>query len=66
MLEVCDTNDPCCGKPLGRAIQRAETAELTSWDCPKCGSTWKPEIVGGCIRAWVPEPEGVTVLRVRG
>ncbi len=53
--EVTRTFEPdrCCGKPLQDVARAGKLGD--SWDCPKCGTTWKPRIVGS-VEHWEPHP----------
>jgi hypothetical protein len=66
-------DDPCCNKPLIRALEELEGA--FTWICPKCGCEWKAmihhtvtEVVGDqaicdSIKHWTPVPM-IEMLRV--
>lgn len=46
--------DPCCSKPLSKAIRGGTLDKANSWTCPNCGCDWKPKLVG-TVRHWEPE-----------
>ena len=35
--------DKCCSKHIRQALEKLAAA--SSWDCPDCGCTWKPQEV---------------------
>jgi len=47
--------DECCDGPLNRALRSGSLDNVESWTCPKCGETWKVELIDG-IRHWTPRP----------
>jgi hypothetical protein len=38
-------SDKCCGKVLGKLLAEGKIDNATEWQCPKCGETWKPELI---------------------
>ena len=54
MLDVAmPSGDPCCNKPLNKALLSGSLAEATEWVCPKCGCLWRAR-VDGAVRVWGP------------
>jgi len=55
---VIDTYDPdpCCGKRLSEALLSGRLDEAQSWQCPKCGTQWKPRRAAE-VRVWEPVPD---------
>jgi hypothetical protein len=47
--------DDCCDGPLNRALRSGSLETAESWTCPKCGETWRWQIIEG-IRHWSPKP----------
>ena len=47
--------DPCCGKPLAKALMNETLAHVNSWECPKCGTEWKPRLSNPLMRYWEPQ-----------
>ncbi len=45
--------DTCCSKPLIKALHANALDGKDSWDCPKCGVTWKAQMVGD-LKHWEP------------
>lgn len=45
--------DTCCSKPLSKALSGGLLAGKDSWDCPKCGVSWKARMVQA-VRHWEP------------
>lgn len=58
--------DECCGRHLAAALRNNSLASLTSWECPKCGATWKACLSpSGLTRQWKPEA-AIAVFPFRG
>lgn len=55
-------DDPCCNDALIVALGKTELIESFAWNCPKCGCTWKAEIIGE-VKHWSPVPM-IEILRV--
>lgn len=55
-------HDDCCSKHLSRFLRTNPGA--ASFECPKCGTDWKPEIRGP-VRYWQADVV-IEVLRLRG
>ena len=51
--ERLNTFDPdrCCQKPLQKALETGKLTNTDTWECPKCGETWKAEDHGP-VRHW--------------
>jgi hypothetical protein len=47
--------DPCCGKHLSKALRTGMLDTVMHWECPKCGTQWKPTLIAG-VRHWQPVP----------
>lgn len=64
ILDVIEP-DACCSKPFQKAALRGNLQGVTSWMCPKCNVTYKPQMVNGAIRHWVADVY-CELIRCRG
>lgn len=53
-LDTFDPDESCCGREIARAGKSGVLKSLQSWECPKCGTEWKPRAVGP-VRHWEPQ-----------
>ena len=42
----------CCLTAWQKLALAGRLAGVDSWQCPKCGSEWRPRKVGGGMRVW--------------
>lgn len=57
--------DECCNKRWQKAANTGALDTAESWECPKCGTVWKPSIIEKTIRHWEPE-QTAQVIQLRG
>ena len=52
--------DGCCAKHISKALRKGDLDTAEIWNCPKCGTEWKPSMVSATsdmanpIRHWQP------------
>lgn len=46
-------SDTCCSRPLMKALSGNELDGKDVWTCPKCGVTWKAQLVDQ-VKHWEP------------